>query len=237
MFSKGGMVRFFSPLLVICVLLSLGFAEEVIARHRGFDRGSPGSSSNFEELKLPLVRCGDTATYCGLNDPESPLLGTDPLAITQGSRVRVKKFGRLEVRVEGAVPQKDYDVYIVYTPGGVVDCSSFDPDTCTADCTDPQNPTFSCGFEPANCSVDCTDPGNPVISCSLDPANCTSSVVLVPVGSFTTDSRGRGELDADISDYLDNKVDSIHVLITDFDDDTSQIGDVPRQFITGVRIR
>ena len=54
---------------------------------------------------------------------------------------------------------------------------------------------------------------------------------LVYLGSFMTDSRGRGRFHADVSEF--GPSDSVHVLITDHDEDTEEIGDVPRQFITG----
>jgi hypothetical protein len=227
-----------SLFVVVSFVLGVCFVLETKARHTGgSDRGSPGSSSNFEEFKLPFLRCSETTMLCGINDPESPQLGADPLLTTQGSRARIKKFGRLEVRLEGAVPNKAYDVLLVYTPGGSVDCSSFDPSTCTADCTDSSNPLVTCDFEPANCTADCTDPNNPVISCSLDPANCNAALTLVLVGSFTTDNRGKGSFEANVSGVFANRVDSVHVMITDHDEDTTQVGDVPRQFITGVKIR
>jgi len=223
---------FLAVFFVLGVGISFILEAEAMAKHK-----NNKSDSDFEEFKASLVKCSDTTMLCGL-DPTSPLLGTDSLITTEGSRARIKKHGRLEVRVEGVAPSKTYDVLLVFTPGGSVDCSSFDPSTCTADCTDPNNPVVTCGFEPANCSADCTDPNNPVITCNLDPANCTTALTLLPIGSFTTDSKGKGKFEQDVSGiFATTGVDSVHVLITDHDTDITVIGDVPRQFITGAKIR
>ena len=233
-----------SLFLAVLFLLAVGFVEiEAKSKESSWAPGGSDldskskskSSSNFEKYKVSVLRCSETTMLCGLGS-EYPLLGTDSLITTEGSRVRIKKFGRLEVKVEGVVPNKAYDVLFVYTPGGTLDCSSYDPSTCTADCTNPNSPAITCDFEPANCSADCADPENPVTSCNLDPANCAVSLTLVPVGSFTTDSKGKGKFQADVSSLI-SPLDSVHVLITDHDEDTTTIGDMPRQFITGAKVR
>jgi hypothetical protein len=168
-----------SLFLAVFFVLGLSFIPEARAKHK-----NNKSDSDFEEFKVPIVRCSETTMLCGLG-PTSPLLGTDPLTMTEGSRARIKKKGRLEVKVEGAVPNKSYDVLFVFTPGA-------------------------------------------------DPSSGT--LTLLFIGSFTTDSKGKGKFEADVSGFL-GETDSVHVMITDHDGDTTQIGDVPRQFITGVKIR
>ncbi|MGH7889314.1 MAG: hypothetical protein ACRENF_02035, partial [Thermodesulfobacteriota bacterium] len=101
------------------VMTTLGMSKE------GGSNGG-GKDSNFQEFKAPLVKCNETTNLCGL-DPESELLGNDPLSLTQGSRARITNYGNLLVRVVGAVAQKTYDVVLVYTPGSENVCSEPEP--------------------------------------------------------------------------------------------------------------
>jgi hypothetical protein len=168
--------------------------------------------SNFQEFKAPLVKCSETTMLCGL-EAESELLGADPIEMTQQSRVRIAHHGKLELRVRGTVPNKTYDVLFVYTPGMNNVCSEPEPTPEPDECIEEE------------CPPDDEEPPMP-------PSIIADySSGLVYLGSFTTDNKGRGRFHADVSEFSPS--DSVHVLITDHDEDTEEIGDVPRQFITG----
>jgi hypothetical protein len=180
--------------------------------------------SNFQEFKAPLVKCSETTMLCGL-EAESELLGADPLEMSQQSRVRIAHHGKLELRVRGTIPNKTYDVLFVYTPGMNNVCSEPEPEP------EPTPEPDECVEE--ECLPDDEEPPMPP---SIVVSNNSEGLsYLVYLGSFTTDSKGRGRFYADVSEFGPN--DSVHVLITDHDEDMEEIGDVPRQFITGFIVR
>ncbi len=176
--------------------------------------------SNFQEFKAPLVECSETTMLCGL-EPESELLGADPIEMSQQSRVRIAHHGKLELRVRGTIPNKTYDVLFVYTPGMNNVCSEPEPEPEPDDCVEEECPP---------------DDEEPPMPPSIVFNNSSEGLpYLVYLGSFTTDSKGRGRFQADLSEF--GPSDSVHVLITDHDEDMEEIGDVPRQFITGFIVR
>jgi hypothetical protein len=184
--------------------------------------------SNFQEFKAPLVKCSETTMLCGL-EAESELLGADPLEMSQQSRVRIAHYGKLELRVRGTVPDKTYDVLLVYTPGMNNVCSEPEPEP--EPIPEPEPEPDECVEE--ECPPDDEEPPMPP---SIVVDNSPEGLpYLVYLGSFTTDSRGRGRFQADVSEF--GPSDSVHVLITDHDEDKEEMGDVPRQFITGFIVR
>lgn len=191
--------------LVVAFVLGISFIGKAGAR-----------DSNFQEFKAPLVKCSETTMLCGL-EAESELLGADPIEMTQQSRVRIAHHGKLELRVRGTVPNKTYDVLFVYTPGMNNVCSEPEPTPEPDECIEEECPP---------------DDEEPPMPPSIVVDNSSEGLpYLVYLGSFTTDSKGRGRFQADVSEF--GPSDSVHVLITDHDEDTEEIGDVPRQFITG----
>lgn len=111
------------PLALVALALGLvvrGIADETV-------------NADFEAFHAPLVKCSKTTELCGLPSGSSQI-GSDPIATVENSRALIKKNRKLKVKVIGAAPSKQYDVDVVFTPGGSVACSGCiplqDPTTC-----------------------------------------------------------------------------------------------------------
>jgi len=215
-------------------ITSIGIGKELLPSNSNKDGEK---NSNFQEFKAPLVKCIDTTMLCGL-DPDSELIGDDPIWISQQSRVRITNFGELILRLNGAVPKKTYDVYMVYTPGKANVCEepepspepSPEPTPCEENCEEPTP-------EPTPCEVNCPpEEEEPPLPPSIVYDNGTEDgLSYVLLGSFTTNKKGRGNFETNISEF--GPADSVHVLVTDHDEDTEKLGDVPRQYITGFVVK
>jgi hypothetical protein len=218
--------------LLLAVFLVLGVCFTLKTTATPAPNRNQGNNSNFEEFHAPLVKCSDTTMLCGL-DSNSPMLGTDPLKTTENSRARIQKHGDLVITVDGAEPNTTYDVSLIYTPGGTPDCSgvTFDPTQCSVDCTTTPPTINNCSF--ATCTAVC--PAG-TLSCTFNSSNCTVALTLSSaLGSFTTDNKGRGKFQTNVSNLTNfsvTGVDSVQVLLTrDIDGTTTS------EFITGAKVR